>query len=336
MRTLVYLLTLLAASNAVADAPVTQLRFATAAPDGTSWAREFRAFARDVAMKTDGAVQIKWYFGGIAGDELQVVDRIRRGQLDGTASAAMLCQRLAPSARVMLMPGLFRNPQESAHIYSRLTQQLSEEFASSGFAYLGGPQLGADMYFTRDPVRTFAEVRRTKLWVWDLDAVTLSAMRAIGLNMVPSPVDQALAAYDAGRADGFLAIPAAALAFQWSTRARNLTAMPFAYLSGCLLIATRALDTLTIEQQQIVRAAGAKANARVTDAVVSMDDQLLHGLFAKQGVHTVPVSAQLESEFLAAARSARDVLGNEILPHGLLARVEAMLAEFRSRHVSNP
>src|SRR5205085_6254673 len=64
-------------------------RMATAAPDSTNWARELRAFARDVEAGTEGQVAIKWYFGGIAGDEGEVMQRIGKAQLDGMAAATM-------------------------------------------------------------------------------------------------------------------------------------------------------------------------------------------------------------------------------------------------------
>src|SRR4030095_14718138 len=66
---------LLATSPARANEPVT-LRMASVAPDGAAWAREFKAFAREVAASTQGQVQIKWYLGGIAGDELRQHERV--------------------------------------------------------------------------------------------------------------------------------------------------------------------------------------------------------------------------------------------------------------------
>src|SRR4051812_42020614 len=83
------------------------LRFATIIPDGTPWAREVRAFARDVEKKTAGSVRVKIYFGGIAGDETESLQRIQRDQLDATV-ASMLCHRLAPSMRVTRVPGLLQ------------------------------------------------------------------------------------------------------------------------------------------------------------------------------------------------------------------------------------
>jgi TRAP-type C4-dicarboxylate transport system substrate-binding protein len=127
-----------------------------------------------------------------------------------------------------------------------------------------------------------------------------------------------------------VAIPSAALSYQWATRARNLTAEPLTYLSGCFIIATRALDSLTIEQQQVVRAASAKANFRVSRVEASMDEQLLNSLFAKQGVRTVALSPALDKEFRDASRVARERTNKQFLPPGLLERVEAIINEFRN------
>ena len=76
---------LLVAGYARAADPPPALRFGTLVPDGTAWARELKAFAREVE---DVAHQrIKFYWGGIAGDEREMIARIKRGQLDGAAGA---------------------------------------------------------------------------------------------------------------------------------------------------------------------------------------------------------------------------------------------------------
>ncbi|HEX6836192.1 MAG TPA: hypothetical protein VF334_06440, partial [Polyangia bacterium] len=59
------------------------LRFGTVAPDGTEWARIAKQTGADLAAATHGAVMSKWYFGGIAGNELQMLERVRKEQLDG-------------------------------------------------------------------------------------------------------------------------------------------------------------------------------------------------------------------------------------------------------------
>src|SRR5438067_456169 len=96
-----------ASTNAAAEPLV--LRMASVAPDGTAWARELKAFGREVQSVTANEVQIKWYLSGIAGDELRTNERIQRDQLDGMVSGGILCQRLAPSLRAVALAGQFRD-----------------------------------------------------------------------------------------------------------------------------------------------------------------------------------------------------------------------------------
>ena len=49
-------------------------------------------------------------------DEFAVAERIHRGQLDGIVSAGSLCQQVAPSMRVMKIPGLFQSRDEASYV----------------------------------------------------------------------------------------------------------------------------------------------------------------------------------------------------------------------------
>ena len=96
--------------------------------------------------------------------------------------------------------------------------------------------LGPDVIFTRTPVHDLAGLRKLKLWRWDLDEIGIATSRDMGLNIVPLPVADAGRAYDDGRVDGFLAIPLASLAFQWSSRARYVTDLRGSYIWSCLVM----------------------------------------------------------------------------------------------------
>ena len=63
----------------------TVIKIATVAPDGTAWMREMRAGADAVKKRTEGRVEIKYYPGGVMGDEPSVLRKIKIGQLQGGA-----------------------------------------------------------------------------------------------------------------------------------------------------------------------------------------------------------------------------------------------------------
>ena len=239
------------ASPAAADAEHV-LRISSIAPEGTGYARELRALAAETLAETQGRVRIKTYFGAVAGEEHDAWQRVLRGQIDGVASAAMLCEELSPTMRVMRLPGLFRSREEAVSILTRLKPLADRDFERAGARNLGGVMVGPVMLFTREPVRSLADIQRHTYWVWDADRVMTPLYPALGFRVLPLPIYEAARAYEQKRHDGFLATPAAALAFQWSTLARYYEPLPMAYLVGCLVVANRAFDELSL-----ARSAGA-------------------------------------------------------------------------------
>jgi TRAP-type C4-dicarboxylate transport system substrate-binding protein len=313
-----------------AAAEETVLRVATVAPDGTAWAREARAFGRDVVNATSGRVRIRWYFGGIAGDDLQMGDRLQRGQLDGVASGGILCQRLAPSMKVLSVPGLYRDRAEVTWATGQLRSTLDGEFRQAGYSVWGAFNLGPVVAFSRTPLRTLADMRKTKLYNWDLNEIERAVLRASGLQIVPLPLTDARRAYDEGAIDGFVTIPGAALAFQWSVQARYLSDLQLGNLVGCIFVADRALDHLSPEDKEQIRAAWAKLLARLNAVDEQMDTELLTRVFARQGMQPQAVDERTRAEYLEAAKAAQGGLPESLLPHGLLERMQKLLADHRA------
>jgi TRAP-type C4-dicarboxylate transport system substrate-binding protein len=131
-------------------------------------------------------------------------------------------------------------------------------------------------------------------------------------------------------ADGFIAVPSGALAWQWTSLVRYYSDLPTAMLPACLIITNAALDQLGVAEQQAVRAAGAKLRARWNDATASLEGALLGGLFEKQGLKRIAATPQFRAQFYAAAKSARERLGEQLVPRELTTSVEKMLGEYRS------
>jgi TRAP-type C4-dicarboxylate transport system substrate-binding protein len=321
---------LLATAPCVRAEPVT-LRLASVAPDGTSWARELKAFGREIAASTRDEVQIKWYLSGIAGDELQSHARVQRDQLDGILSGGMLCQRLAPSMRAAGMVDEFRDRDEAHYVMGRLKPTVDQEFAKAGYVDVATAGMGFSVLFSRAPIRTMADVRRLRPWLWSLDEVLKTQLGAMGIKAVPLPVEGSARAYDEGKVDSFVGLPSAALAFQWSAQARYVIDLRVGYLTGCMLVSRRAWDALSHDDQQVIQSAAAKLQVRIQETTRQMDESLLSGLFAKQGLQALPVPPSLQAEFAAAAREAQKQV-EALAPAATVERVSAWIAEYRAAH----
>ena len=309
-------LALLCVLHSLASADPITLRFATAAPDGTAWARLFRAMGRDIETDSKGAVTTKWYFGGIAGSELETLERLKRNQLDAVMSGGALCMKLSPSMRALRLIGLYESRAEASYVLGRLRPTIDREVTDAGFHSVGVAMLGPDMLFTRAPVTSVAELRKTRLWVWDADPAMLAQFGAIGVPAVAMGVERAGRAYEDKQIDGFLSVPTAALAFQWSAATKSLTQLHLGYLPGCMVVTQRQWDALDVGEREVINAALAKFLARLEDLGRRQDAELLGGLFERQGVKSVTISPAFAAELTALARTARDAVRDKLCRPG--------------------
>jgi TRAP-type C4-dicarboxylate transport system substrate-binding protein len=318
----------LAATVARADGPV-RLKLASIAPSGSGWARVMRSFADEVATETAGQVTLKWYLDGVTGDERTTVARLLRGQLDG-AGLSIGCEMLAPSLRVVRIPGLIRDRGELAYVLGRLQPRLEHELHERGMTSLGMVAFGPVMLFTRAPVRRFEDLARMPLWVWDHDELWVRLLRAGGLSPVPLPIEEAARAFEDKRVDGFFSLPGSALVFQWTAEARAWIDLPLGFLPACLVTSQAAIDSLPFSEQAALRTAAARFGQRFDAEGVRLDSQLLGGLLERQGLVRVPADAVWRARFFEAARMGREREAAKLVPPELLAKVLGWLADYRA------
>jgi TRAP-type C4-dicarboxylate transport system substrate-binding protein len=333
LRTLIVAALMLASVAARGD--TTLLRIAVLAPDGTSWARDAKAWARDVESASSGRLRVHLYFGAIAGDDVEVERRMQREQLDGALSGGILCQNVAPSLRVMRIPGLIQDSNEGSFVLTRLLQTLRGEARARGFTLLAFTWLGRDVVLSRRPIDSMDALRRLRLWQWSLEPALIAYSRAMGLDVVPLAIGDAGRAYEDGRIDGFVAIPAAILGFQWYARRMYLSRLPFSPVIACLVTSAASFDRLPTDLRDALAGESAKSALRFSETARMQEQQLLdRGLFVKQGMTLTPVPMLLRAQFLDAARDARDKLGSRVVPDELVMKVQAWLADYRSEHAA--
>ena len=326
---LVGLFTLASTDSPAAAAEPIVLRFATEAPDGTAWARLFRAMGRDIEAASNGALTTKWYVGGIAGDEPRMLERLKRGQFDVVMSGGVLCMKLSPSLRAIRLFGTFSSRDEASYVLGRLRPTIDREFADAGFRNVADALLGADMLFSRTPINSAADLKKARLWFWDLDETLRAQLAAVGVPAVGLPVEDAARAYEDKRSDGFFSVPSAALAFQWSAAARYLSEATFGYLPGCMVMSQRAWDALSVEDRTVITEATAKLQSRLEEAGRAQDAELLGSLFQRQGLKKTPVSPAFAAELREIGRAAREAVRDKVLPGELIDRVTGWVNEAR-------
>lgn len=333
MRRLVALLVCLPAL-ARADGHV--LRLGSIIPEGSGFAREVRAIGLEAEAGDESrTLKMKYYLSGIAGDELEMLDRVKRGQLDGVVSGGMLCEKLAPSLRVTRIPGLIQQWDEVEAVLTRIKPTIDKEMLERGFVNVGDVVIGPSIVFSRTAAASLADLQRMKPWIWDTDEMLKLTLPEIGIHAVPLQINHAAKAYDTGKVDGFITPAAAALGFQWSAQVKHFTDLRMGFVVACMVVSTRTFDSLPLVAQKSLRTAAAHSQSRYQALAMGQEKELLGGLFRKQGVQPVAVSPDFRANFLQAAQIARDKVAGKLVSPELIQRVLGWLADYRSEHHSS-
>lgn len=311
-------------------APTVTLRLAAIAPDGTSWARLLSQLGEEVEHDTRGQVRVKWLLGGIAGDEVTTLERVRRGELSGLAGA-IFCQRVAPSLRAIEIAGLAENDAEASAVLQRLRPLFEEEAQTTPFMFLAlSTGFGHRVLFSREPVRSLAELRAGRFWIYDLDEIEQAQLALMGVRVLPLPIVEAGRAYEERHVDGFVSIPWAAVAYRYGVKARYFTDLHSMFLPACMILSRSAFGALGGDAQRVLIEAGARLEARAEQLGLHEHGELLDHVFPREGLRPIPMSGSFHEQFCETARAASAHLGPRLAPLPLVRRISAILAELRA------
>ena len=81
--TVLFLLTSASICFAAGDEPKVVIKIASIAPKGSNIANVFDEIGKQIKEKTNNEVAFKTYWGGVQGDEKDMLRKIRLGQLHG-------------------------------------------------------------------------------------------------------------------------------------------------------------------------------------------------------------------------------------------------------------
>ncbi len=229
------------------------LKIATATPNGSQWMKDMRAGAAEIKERTEGRVQIKYYGGGVKGDDAKVLSLIRIRQLQGGAFTPSALSAQYSDLNLYGMPLVFNSEDEAAFVRSRMDARLQQGLEDTGFVNFGFATSGFASILSSTPVKTLADLKGKRVWVPEGDSIGYASMQALSLNPVTLPLTDVLTGLQTGLVDIVAIPPIVALLLQWHTKVKYVTQVPLVYSYGFMAIDKKTFDKISAEDQQIVR-----------------------------------------------------------------------------------
>ncbi|MBW1766954.1 MAG: TRAP transporter substrate-binding protein DctP [Deltaproteobacteria bacterium] len=301
------------------------IKFATLAPEGSAWMKQMRRLDKLLREKSEGQLGFRLYAGGIAGDELDILRKIRIGQIHCAAFSGVGIGQILPMVRILDLPFLFRNYQEIDLVHRELRSFFSEHFRKKNFELLAWTEVGNVHLFSKKPIRKVENLSRLKIWTWSGDPISKETFSLLGTNPIPLSVIDVTTALNTGMIDTVYAPPLGALALQWHLYLKYMTSLPLAHATGAVLISRSFFEKIPSNLSKILRDEFEQAMADLTSYLREQTEESVR-LIQESGLELIPMPTESDlRDFYRVHDQVAKRLTGKIYPKELLDRVYSIL-----------
>lgn len=286
------------------------LKIATVAPEGSQWMKDMRASAKEILERTEGRVVVKYYGGGVMGNDKKVLNRIRLGSLQGGALTPTALAHQYSELNLYGLPLVFDSAEEASFVRERMDGKLQKGLEDAGFVNFGFAAGGFAIMMSNTRIKSLADLKGKKVWVPEGDTVSYKSMEALSLSPVTLPLTDVLTGLQTGLIDIVAMSPIGALVLQWHTKIKYITELPLVYTLGFMAIDKRAFSKLSAEDQAIVRDV-MTATYENFDKSNLIDNKGARDALINAGIESVPFDAEEFNEVRRVLAASSGELGKQ-------------------------
>ncbi|MGE5313434.1 MAG: TRAP transporter substrate-binding protein DctP [Acidobacteriota bacterium] len=308
------------------------IKFATLAPEGSTWINIMKEYDAAIRKESGGRLGFKIYAGGVAGDEKDVLRKIRMNQFQSAGITGVGMGEIAKEVRILDMPFLFKNHGEVDYVMNKFDGEFRQAFERNGYVLLGWAEVGFVYVFTNTPVYKVSDMKNVKMWAWEGDPVADAAFKAMGVNYIPLSITDVLQSVQTKMINGFYSVPLATVSLQWYTAVKYMLDYPLTNSAGSVVISKNMYDKMPKDLQDILLKNGRIYMRKLTeqsrkDNIKSLD------VLKKNKIQFTKPDPKEAATYDEIGRTARRSLVGKMYTQDLLNRIEGAVNEARQKGV---
>ena len=143
MKSLLLLLSMMLSFSVSAKNVV--VKFGTVAPAGTPWADTLDEIKKRVDKESGKTIKIKTYLGGQLGGELEILNGIRRGRIQGGGLTSAALGSVIDEMNVLEIPFIFNSYEEADYVLDNfLLEPFRDLFKKKGLIFVSWAKMDGE------------------------------------------------------------------------------------------------------------------------------------------------------------------------------------------------
>lgn len=322
------LMVILCAFNATAQEKYV-LKLATIAPEGTTWMNTMEEMNEQIKQESNGRLRIQFYPGGIMGDELDVLRKMRYNQVHAAGFSGVGLGQVVGDVRILDLPYLFHTYGEVDHVHGAMLDYFKQRYEQEGYILAGWAEAGFVYLFSQSPACDREAFKSVKLWAWQDDPLAKAAFDGMGIPTIPLPITDVMTSLQVGMIDSFYSPPLGALALQWYTKVKYMCTFPITHATGAVLINKKFYDKLPPDLQPILMK-NFETYLRLLITRTREDNEKSLATLQKNGIQMLDTPQGEVDQLVVESQKVWKNLAGTMYSQELLDRVLGLIDEIRN------
>jgi TRAP-type C4-dicarboxylate transport system substrate-binding protein len=315
---------------AAAPAHALTVKLATLAPDDSIWHRHLKETAEAWSKATGGAVTMRIYPGGVAGNEGDMIRKVRIGQLHGAMITAVGLREITPEAQGIMLPGIIGTGEELDYVMEHMAPRFEKLVLDKGFVVIDWGEAGWVHFFGQKPVRTPEDQKKLKIFAWAGDPGALKAYQSLGFNPVVISSTDLLPSLQTGLIQSFNGSALTALSIGAYQYARYMTRSTWGVIIGATVVNKSTWDKVPEAQRPTLLKLARDGARKLQLEVRKKEDEAIEAM-KKNGL-TVMEQTPEEMAAWEKAQEKTWVLTRDVsVPGAIIDEIKKHRDEFRAK-----
>lgn len=300
------------------------LKVATVAPRIPEIARRSKKFNEQLAAETNGRIQFRTYWGGVAGDDTTIVRKLRTGQIDAAPLGIEIISNYVRQASVLVAPQTFYNYKQVDAVRKELGPEFAEEAYKNGVKVLSWWDAGRVRIFSKQPIRTFEDLQKGRPWLYPSSTLLKEFYKMTKVTGIPLDISEVYGGLQTGMIDTVWISSVLSSVLRWASHT-NYVSPPVNVIQGAFVVRRPAWEALTEAEREVIQKLSAQQLVD-TQRELRTGDETTYAKLIKRGmvlVEFAPVSRWRE----AGAQLRAKMIGR-IYTKEMLERVESITKRF--------
>ncbi len=258
------------------------IKIGTIAPESSAYVKTLREMGDAWNKRTGGRVRVN-VLAGTVGSEATMLSNLRGSarQLHAAQLSAISLGQLDSAFNVFALPMFFESYGEADRVLGRLTQTLEQRLEQKGLKALNFAYAGWVHLFSKQPIRTVADLKKQTLFTSTGDDAMAKWYRDNGFQPKQLDPTQMLESLTTGGIQAAPAPPVFAQILSWYAAAPNMMDLGFAPLLGATVMSLDSWKRISPDDQKVVLEEARRAGERLRSNIPRIEKEAIEEMKKK-------------------------------------------------------